>query len=69
MVVNLNLGSVFASKLGLSDLDEWDAKTATTVSESSLGEGHDGSLVDDGESGGVKKKNNNNKKGKKKKKK
>lgn len=70
MVVNLNLGSLFASKLGLSDLDEWDAKTATTVSESSLDEGPDGSLVDDGQLGDAKKRiNNNNKKGKKKKKK
>ena len=68
MVLNLNLGGLFANKLGLSDLDEWDAKTATTVSESSLDEGPDGLLVDDGESGGAKKKNNN-KKGKKKKKK
>ena len=65
----MNLGSLFANKLGLSDLDEWDAKTATTVSESSLDEGPNGSIVDDSESGGAKKKNNANKKGKKKKKK
>ena len=39
VVVDLHLGSSFAAKLGLAEIDEWDdARTATTVSESSVDE-------------------------------
>ncbi len=73
VVIDLNLGSLFATKLGLSEIDEWDSKTATTLSESSMEDAPDlqnlQQSIDEGETGGGKKKNSNNKKSKKKKKK
>jgi hypothetical protein len=36
VVIDLNLGSQFAKKLGLGDIKEWDATTATTASDSSV---------------------------------
>lgn len=65
VVLDLNLGSSFATKLGLSDLDEWDATTATTVSESSVDETVDVVLEGGDNSGGGKKKKKNKKKNKK----
>jgi hypothetical protein len=78
VVVDLNLGSQFAKKLGLGDIKEWDASTATTVSESSIDGSSDGLPVvvpgisepsasggGDGPSGRGKTKKKNNKKKKK----
>lgn len=61
VVLDLNLGSPFAAKLGLSDIDEWDATTATTLSESSI----DDSSPDAVPEGGNKKKKKIKKKKKK----
>lgn len=63
-LVDLNLGSPFATKLGLVDIDEWDATTATTASESSVDETSD-APKDGDEAGGSNKKKSKNKKKKK----
>jgi hypothetical protein len=68
-VVDLNLGSSFAAKLGFAEIDEWDdANTATTVSESSVDDTAEAAQPTDGggESGGSGKKKKKNKKKKKK---
>lgn len=66
VIVDLNLGSPFAAKLGLAEIDEWDdSHTATTVSESSVDETSERVQISDGggePTGGGKKKKNKKKK-------
>lgn len=70
VVVDLDLGSPFASKLGLSDIEEWDSKTATTASECTIEEPPDvliqSSMQGDDAAGAKKKANKKSKKKKKK---
>ena len=62
MEIDLSLGSPFATKLGLVDVGEWDATTASTVSGSSSEEAVRAQINSNDKGAGRKKKKKKKKK-------